>query len=252
MMAMAMCLAGADGLRHREDTGFNPLKEIFAVTTRAPFGCRKPRDDEKIVYWVVHAEPEEANDGGLTETGKEQAEQLREDPRLEFALSKDPKYRAQAIIMAPNRKSMETGMVAFKDGLKDATWDFDPDIKGKGEHNDAIPSLGEPMLQQYGASTELVGKYREHYDHVHMGTHADRFTRFVAHLHDRPERNIIVIATDYEAHLAGAELGDGEVRTFALANSKDDADKHGWGAFRMLSKPQRWAHCHEAPKEKEA
>jgi len=245
--AAAFCWSGAEGLLHREGTEFNPLKEIF--NTKAPFGCRKPMDDEKIVFFIVHAEPEQSNDGPLTEEGKETAEAIRDDPRLQLALSSDPKYRAQAIIMAPNRKCMETAFIAFNESLKDATWDLDPDIKGKGEHNDAVPELGRAMLQQFGASTQLFQKYGEHYDHEHMGTHADRFTRFVSHLHERPERNIIVIATEYEAHLAGAEIGEGEVRSLALAKTKDDADKHGWGSFRLLSKPERWSKCPDSVQE---
>jgi len=240
----ASCLSGTQGLRHREGAEFPSLKEIFA--TKPPFGCKKPKDDEQIIYMIVHSEADESNDAGLSEVGKEMAEQIREDPRLQRALSDDPKYRAQAIIMAPNRKCMETAFIAFNESLKDATWDLDPDIKGKGEHNDAVPELGRAMLQQFGASTQLFQKYGEHYDHEHMGTHADRFTRFVSHLKERPERNIVVIATEYEAHLAGAEIGEAEVRCMAVANTKETADKHGWGSFRLLSKPERWSKCSDS------
>eukprot|EP00420_Gonyaulax_spinifera_P025770 CAMPEP_0197918048 /NCGR_PEP_ID=MMETSP1439-20131203/84793_1 /TAXON_ID=66791 /ORGANISM="Gonyaulax spinifera, Strain CCMP409" /LENGTH=128 /DNA_ID=CAMNT_0043540145 /DNA_START=1 /DNA_END=387 /DNA_ORIENTATION=- len=125
---------------------------------------------------------------------------------------------------------------------------MDPDIKGKGVPNDALPELGVPMLQKYNMSDSVVALYKEDYDHRHMGTHADRFTRFVANLHKRPESNLIVVATEYEAHLAGAELGFGDSRIFALVpeDKKENSDKHGWGAFRMLSKPQRWPHCVDA------
>jgi len=235
--------SGTSAVSLRSAESFNPFKGLFAETTQAPFGCRKPKDDEKLVYLVVHAEAEDGSDGVLTSRGEEQARALRSDPRLQLALSQDPQRRVGAVIMAPSRKAMQTAMLGFRDVLPDAAWDIDPDIKGQGAQNQAVPELGKPMLKQLGASVELLSKYSQHYDHQHMGKQKERFSRFVSHLYERPEKNIIVVTTEYEAHLAGAELSDGEARIFALANDPLEADENG--AFRMLSKPQRWPECPE-------
>jgi len=238
---------GRQAATRNEGIPWKAIHDAIWTTPAPPFGCRKPKEGEKIIYMVVHAEDDETNDGALTAEGKEEAEDLRTDPRFELAFSNDPKYRAQAIITAPTRKCMQTAMIAFKDKLPEATWVVDPDIKGKGRANDAIWQLGVPLLEQYNASESMISMYRQDFDHEHMGTHADRFTRFVSNLFNRTEQNIIVVATDYESHLAGAELGYAEVRVLALTPNKEDSDRHGWGAFRMLSKPSRWPKCLDTP-----
>jgi len=208
-----------------------------------PRSCRKPEAGEKIVYFVVHGETEDGDNAQLSDVGEIQARQLPKDALLGQALSQNGMYRAQAVIVAPWKKSMQTAMMAFGDELHKATWEVSHDVKGVDGSGGTDFKEAEAFVRNYKAGANLMRRYQERYEATASAelTAEQRFKRFTNELRGRNETNIIVVSTPFEAHMAGIELGEGEVDVFAL-RQEEEALKQG-GDYRELSKPHLWVHC---------
>merc|ERR1719414_896250 len=211
---------------------YDPLKKIWKPLkdNPGPKNCTKPEEGEKVIYMIVHGESEQTVDGELTLMGNAQAEDLRDSRALELALGDDPAYRAQAIIVPPLRRAMQTAIVAFNETLPNAAWDFNQDIKGPIANN-TRRQAGMDTVKLYKPS--LAGKLKTAYEKLKAEENVDHFARFVSYLRGRKEKNMIVVATRHEAMLAGANIGEGEVQAFALTPLSPATPAAGAALSRM-------------------
>mmetsp|Transcript_28260 Transcript_28260/g.64004 ORF Transcript_28260/g.64004 Transcript_28260/m.64004 type:complete len:284 (+) Transcript_28260:77-928(+) len=209
--------------------------------------CIKPEEKEKIVYLVVHGETtDDERDPMLTEEAKKWAGSLKQDPTFQLALSEDVKRRADLVIMAPLRRTMETALLAFGKELAEARWELSPDIQGT-EYGQVDEEAGTLMLADLHARPEFVEKYEDlNAAYEPEDGKIDHMLRFTLQLINRPEKNIIVVATRYEALLMNTAIKEGQTKLLALTGAPGGIGKRAFGAYHPLSAPEFWEDCIQA------
>lgn len=223
------------------------------------YSTERLRADEKVVYFVRHAQgfhnvdpvvADTQRDPELTPYGIAQAQNLSRNPALAGAFPPDTATSPPTlVVVSPLRRTMHTAVLAFRNHTAPGTtWLLDPDVQELADQhicNLAEPDLGAAMLQDLGVP-ELRQQYldlpagwvRQLFQDLAPGA-AEKYPRRLTELlQSRPEGRVVVVThggfmydwyNTYRASKcvpsATCIFANAEVRAFALAPASGYSEK---------------------------
>mmetsp|Transcript_21673 Transcript_21673/g.62710 ORF Transcript_21673/g.62710 Transcript_21673/m.62710 type:complete len:434 (-) Transcript_21673:79-1380(-) len=162
-----------------------------------------PQDDEKVIWYLQTTQGDQASgmaDGRLNGFGRKQSRNLKFNPRLERAFSADPLIRAEAIIVSPLIRSMETALTAFEEF--NIPIFVDEHLMSQGAQYGWDRAQGSLLLKERNA-TKLLSRFEALTNKTAkmgplqmiraLGTNQERMSKFKKRLLARPEQRLIVV-----------------------------------------------------------